>query len=698
MTDYWTIPLAGLVAGIVGFLFGFPALRLTGLYLALATFAVAVAMPAIIRKFEGFTGGGAGINLFESPGLTGVGGTDPITFEEVPGGVEIWRFTIPTFNEWLYYLSWGVALVMFAVAWALLRGRVGRAFRAVRDSELAAASSGVNLARYKTLAFGVSAFFAGVSGSLLAIASTFVNPDTFPITLSIFLLVGVVVGGLGSLWPLVFGAIFIQFLPLWAQTLNDPLPDSILWIDVPELPRSRRARSRLRRRPDPDHAAVPGRRGRALPPDRRLLAARLPARRLVSRALPAAGAALVAALVVGLPGALARPAAEPGITPTGILLGGTASLSGPLAASAAVARGSDAYFRWVNARGGVHGRRIVYRYLDDASDAAQATQAARQLVEEDGVFALVSSTGTEQALAARGYLNGAGVPQLFVASGASALGRDYRRYPWTIGFGPSHDAEGRIYGAYLARTRPRARIAVLAQDDADGRELLAALRRGLGRSRARVVAVQSVEPVASDVAAQVATLQASGADVLAVFASARETGQAFAAAARLAWRPLALVGSASIATPRVPQGAVSLAHLKDAADPRWADDAGARLYRSIMTRYAKGRNARDLLHAHGMAVAYTARAGASGSWAGAHPGRRARRRAKSPRLLEPVPAAGDRGADEPSGSVPGRAGGVAATERPVLAALRGPLGRKLTCHEAHCAARRAARGPARGST
>ena len=109
---------------------------------------------------------------------------------------------------------------MFAVAWLMLRGRIGRSFRAVRDSELAAASSGVNLATYKTLAFGISAFYAGVAGSLLAIATTFVNPDTFPITLSIFLLVGVVVGGLGSLWPLVFGAIFIQFLPLWAQEVS----------------------------------------------------------------------------------------------------------------------------------------------------------------------------------------------------------------------------------------------------------------------------------------------------------------------------------------------------------------------------------------------------------------------------------------------------------------------------------------------
>ncbi|HWL33442.1 MAG TPA: branched-chain amino acid ABC transporter permease [Gaiellaceae bacterium] len=223
MKDIWTIPLAGLVAGIAGFLFGFPALRLTGLYLALATFAIAVAMPGLIKydRFETFTGGGGGINLFESEGRTRpTETTDPITFETISEPIKILGLEVPTFNEWLYYLCWTVALVMFAVAWLLLRGRTGRSLRAIRDSELAAASSGVNLATYKTLAFGISAFYAGVAGSLLAIATTFVNPDTYPITLSIFLLVGVVVGGLGSLWPLVFGAIFIQFLPLWAQEVS----------------------------------------------------------------------------------------------------------------------------------------------------------------------------------------------------------------------------------------------------------------------------------------------------------------------------------------------------------------------------------------------------------------------------------------------------------------------------------------------
>ena len=225
MRDIWTIPLAGLVAGAIGFLFGFPALRLAGLYLALATFAVAVATPAIVRKFDTFTGGGGGINLFDVEGRTGRSVTDPETFETTDG-VDILGLHIGTFNEWLYYLCWTIALVMFVGAWVLLRGRLGRSLRAIRDSELAAASSGVNLARYKTLAFGISAFYAGVAGSLLALATTFVNPDTFPITLSIFLLVGVVVGGLGSLWPLVFGAVFIHFMQIeWAQKVDRIVPD-----------------------------------------------------------------------------------------------------------------------------------------------------------------------------------------------------------------------------------------------------------------------------------------------------------------------------------------------------------------------------------------------------------------------------------------------------------------------------------------
>ena len=206
--DIATIPIAIVVTGVAGFLFGLPAARLSGLYLALATFAIAVAMPSVIKRFEGFTGGGSGVNLFGTPELTA--SLTPVRI----AGFEL------NFNNWLYYLAWSIAMIGYVIGWLLVRGRTGRAFRAVRDSETAAVSSGVSLARTKALAFGISAAYAGAAGALFAIATTYVNPDTFPVALSIFLLVGVVVAGLGSLQGLIVGAIFIQFMPLWAQNIS----------------------------------------------------------------------------------------------------------------------------------------------------------------------------------------------------------------------------------------------------------------------------------------------------------------------------------------------------------------------------------------------------------------------------------------------------------------------------------------------
>jgi branched-chain amino acid transport system permease protein len=209
LRDIWTIPIGGLVAGLAGVLFAIPALRLTGLYLALATFAVAVALPAVLRRADEVTGGTSGINLFGLPRVEGLGVQTTVLGRDL------------TYNDWLYYLCWTVALVLYVAVWLLLRGKIGRALRAIRDSEVAAAASGVHPPTYKTLAFGVSAFYAGVAGSLFALAITFVNPSSpDPVTLSILLLVGVVVGGLGSLWPLVFGAAFIQFLPDVAQRFS----------------------------------------------------------------------------------------------------------------------------------------------------------------------------------------------------------------------------------------------------------------------------------------------------------------------------------------------------------------------------------------------------------------------------------------------------------------------------------------------
>jgi branched-chain amino acid transport system permease protein len=200
--DVWTIPLAGVAAGIVGFVVGLPALRLSGLYLALATFALAVAMPDLIKKFSHFTGGTNGENFLASAPkqVTGL------------GGITIFGHSM-TQNHFLYYLTWSIGIVGLALAWLLVRGRGGRTFRSVRDSEVAAASSGVNLAVTKTVAFALSGVYAGVGGALYVIQSEIVDPLSFTISVSILILVGAVVGGLGSLWGLVLGALFVEYLP-----------------------------------------------------------------------------------------------------------------------------------------------------------------------------------------------------------------------------------------------------------------------------------------------------------------------------------------------------------------------------------------------------------------------------------------------------------------------------------------------------
>jgi branched-chain amino acid transport system substrate-binding protein len=253
----------------------------------------------------------------------------------------------------------------------------------------------------------------------------------------------------------------------------------------------------------------------------------------------------------------------------------------------------------VNARGGVNGRTISYKVVEDASDATQALQATEQLVEQDEVFAIVNAVGTEQNLATRDYLNGARVPQIFVGSGSTTFGSDYKRYPWTIGFRPSHRLEGWIYGSYVSRSRPGAKVAVLFQDDSSGADVLAGLRQSLVRSKARVVAAQPAGADAPAVQAQIASLKASGASVLALFVPPEQATQASAEANRLGWRPLTFTSSGSRA-----EGSVSIAFLKDPTDPAWRNDAAMTLYRTIMAKYAKRANVKDVEHVYGMAVAY----------------------------------------------------------------------------------------------
>ena len=198
-----TIPIAGVLTGVVGFLFGVPALRLSALYLALATFALAVVTPSLIKRPATLTGGVQGI-LVNQP--------DPPQFAQ--NAFAVLTGTAMTSEQWIYYVTLICALILFWVAWNLVRRRPGRAMRAIRDGEVAAAASGVNVAGYKTLAFGISAFYGGVAGSLFGLAVGFVSPDTFPVALSIQLLVGTVIGGLASIPGPLLGAILAYFLPI----------------------------------------------------------------------------------------------------------------------------------------------------------------------------------------------------------------------------------------------------------------------------------------------------------------------------------------------------------------------------------------------------------------------------------------------------------------------------------------------------
>ena len=244
----------------------------------------------------------------------------------------------------------------------------------------------------------------------------------------------------------------------------------------------------------------------------------------------------------------ARPVATPGVTSSSILIGGTIPLTGEAAAAAGVARGADAYFKYVNAKGGVFKRKITYKYLDDGYDPQRTFLDVRQLVQQDNVFAIFNSLGTSNNSAIRGFLNQAQVPQLFVASGASTFGRDYKKYPWTIGFIPTYSAEGKVYARYLLKRKPGAKIAVLYQDDDYGKELVSGLQSGLGAKKSLIVKKVGYDPTASDVRSEVAQLRATKAKVFMIFAFGKFSIQAFIAANQLGWHPQIVVNDVAAAT------------------------------------------------------------------------------------------------------------------------------------------------------
>ncbi len=197
-----TLPLAGLVCGLAGFLVGLPALRLRGLYLALVTLGLAIATPQIIKRADGLTGGTQGLSV------------EKVTAPAWSGLAD---------DQWLYFVTLAVAAVMFVLAAFLVRGRVGRALVAIRENEIAARTMGVDLARFKTGTFAVSAAYAGVGGALFTLPIGFLAPESFPLALSFAFLAAIVVGGLATIAGALFGALFIEFVPVYAADVDEAL-------------------------------------------------------------------------------------------------------------------------------------------------------------------------------------------------------------------------------------------------------------------------------------------------------------------------------------------------------------------------------------------------------------------------------------------------------------------------------------------
>jgi ABC-type branched-subunit amino acid transport system substrate-binding protein len=323
-------------------------------------------------------------------------------------------------------------------------------------------------------------------------------------------------------------------------------------------------------------------------------------------------APVIVLAVVAVPAAMAGGA--PGVTASTITIGGTVPITGPAALFGSVGRGADAYFKYVNAHGGVNGRKIKYLYRDDAYDPSKTVQLTRELVENDKVFAIFSPIGTDNTIATTDYLNAAKVPQLFAGTGAARVGDAYKTHPWTMGYLPSFRAEGEIYGRAIAK-QAGAKVAVLYEASDFGKDLTDGLKLGLGAKSSAVVAEQAYQPTDTSIDSQMSTLHASGANVLVLNVTPQYAILAYLAAHKFGWHPTIYISSVCISpnvmdivranAAELANGSLSIAFVKDPTDKVWGKDPVVALYKSILKKYAPGAKPEDVYNFYGMGVAFT---------------------------------------------------------------------------------------------
>ncbi|MES2029279.1 MAG: ABC transporter substrate-binding protein [Pseudomonadota bacterium] len=314
----------------------------------------------------------------------------------------------------------------------------------------------------------------------------------------------------------------------------------------------------------------------------------MPAMHLRLAALPAA----LGLLAVSATGALAQKKYDPGASDTEIKIGNIMPYSGPASAYGVIGKTEEAYFKKINAEGGINGRKITFISYDDAYSPPKTVEQARKLVESDEVLLVFNPLGTPPNSAIHKYMNSKKVPQLFVATGATKW-NDPKDFPWTIGWQPSYQSETQIYAKYLLKEKPDAKIAVLYQNDDYGKDYLKGLKDGLGaKAASMIVAEDSFETSEPTIDNHIVKLKASGANVFIDIATPKFAAQAIKKIAEIEWKPLHFLNnvSASVGSVMKPagfengQGIISAAYLKDVSDPQWENDPGMKAFLAFLQK------------------------------------------------------------------------------------------------------------------
>ena len=327
-------------------------------------------------------------------------------------------------------------------------------------------------------------------------------------------------------------------------------------------------------------------------------------------ATPLLAAGLLAAASSG---ALAQKKYDTGATDTEIKIGNIMPYSGPASAYGVIGRTEAAYFKMINEQGGINGRKINFISYDDGYSPPKTVEQARKLVESDEVLLIFNSLGTPPNSAIHKYMNTKKVPQLFVATGATKW-NDPKHFPWTMGWQPNYQSEGRIYAKYLMKEKPNAKIGILYQNDDFGKDMLKGLTDGLGaKAKTMIVAEEPYETTEPTIDSHIVKLKASNADVFVNITTPKFAAQAIKKVAEIGWKPTHFLNnvSASIGSVIKPAGfdnaqnIISAAYLMDASDPQWKDNAGMKSFDDFLTKHFPEGNRLDASVMYGYNVAQT---------------------------------------------------------------------------------------------